>query len=223
MSAEIQEIQVAARVHGRTLLRPAEDGTAGSGLLIGFHGYGENAQRHLDALVGVPGASAFHIASVQALHPFYNTRTGEVVASWMTKQDRELAIADNIAYVAATVADLKAQLSVGDDRLIWAGFSQGVAMAYRAAAGSGHAARGLVALCGDVPPELAGRDLGAMPPVLIGCGETDEWYNREKLTRDLELLETGGAQVEACVFDGGHEWTGQFYRACGRFLERVLV
>ncbi len=43
-------------------------------------------------------------------------------------------------------------------------------MAYRAAAGSGHACRGVIVLGGDVPPELESRDLGHFPPVLLGRG-----------------------------------------------------
>ena len=39
---------------------------------------------------------------MQALHPFY-TKTERIVASWMTRQDRELAIADNIRYVQAVI------------------------------------------------------------------------------------------------------------------------
>jgi len=40
---------------------------------------------------------------VQGLHRFYRSRSEIVVASWMTKQDRELAIGDNIDYVRRAV------------------------------------------------------------------------------------------------------------------------
>ena len=39
---------------------------------------------------------------MQGLNRYY-TRHGDMVAAWMTREDRELAIADNIAYVAAVL------------------------------------------------------------------------------------------------------------------------
>src|SRR5882724_13234319 len=89
---------VAATVHGRVLVRPPSRDSAAR-WLVGFHGYAQHAEALLDMLRRVPGSDAWLIASVQALHPFYNHRTNEVIASWMTRQDRELAIADNVAYV----------------------------------------------------------------------------------------------------------------------------
>ena len=41
---------------------------------------------------------AWLAVAIQALHPFY-TRSQRVVASWMTRQNREAAIADNISYI----------------------------------------------------------------------------------------------------------------------------
>jgi hypothetical protein len=78
----------------------------------GFHGYGENAERLLEAILEIPGISAWHVVAVQALHPFYNAKTGEVVASWMTKQDRLLAIDDNIRYADRAIEAAKQE--VGD-------------------------------------------------------------------------------------------------------------
>src|SRR4051812_45650840 len=114
--------QIATLTHGTYLVQPAAR-PEGAPLLVGFHGYGENAALHLKGLSLIPGASRFLLASVQALHPFYN-KTGEVVASWMTRHDRERAIEDNVRYVAAVVARLKQEFP-GSERLVFAGFSQG--------------------------------------------------------------------------------------------------
>ncbi len=86
-------------------------------------------------------------------------------------------------------------------------------MAYRAAAAI--PSRGLVALAGDVPPEV---DPGRLPPVLLGRGRGDTWYDEAKMAADLERLEVAGVPAAACVFDGGHEWTPAFYQAVGDFL-----
>ena len=212
--SDVQVHLIDATVHGRYLLRPAAADPAG--VLVGFHGYGESAGPHLEALLEIPGVEAWTVASIQGLHPFY-TRSGEVVASWMTRQDRETAIEDNIAYARAAVAEI---LTAAGDALplVYAGFSQGVAMAYRAAAGAGHSCSGLIALAGDVPPELPGRDLDGFPRVLIGRGVADAWYTEEKLTEDVTLLRRKGVAVEFERFEGGHEWTPAFHQRCGELL-----
>ena len=214
-----QEREIAALVHGRYLLEiPPEP--EGRPLVVGFHGYGENAEKSLDELRRLPGASRWVLCAVQALHSFYN-RTGDVIASWMTRQLRERAIVDNIRYVSSVVTEVKRELAISE-RLVYLGFSQGAAMAYRAAAGSGHACQGVIVLGGDVPPELADRKLDGFPPVLLGRGASEEWYDAAKMEHDVELLRGKGVDVRPCVFQGGHEWTDEFRAAAGRFLDEVF-
>jgi predicted esterase len=189
-------------------------------LLVGFHGYAETADAHLEALRRIPGIDRWRRCAVQALHPFYRGKTGEVVASWMTRFNRELAIADNVRYVGEVVTRVQSDVPTRAP-LAWAGFSQGTAMAYRAAAGTGSRSQVLLALGGDVPPDLAEHDLTDFPRVLIGRGTTDPWYSEERLGADVELLEGKGVVVEVCRFDGGHEWGEAFCHAAGKALENA--
>lgn len=195
---------VETAVHGRYLY---EDRGA-ERLLVGFHGYAEAAEVNFAELQKLPGIERWSVVSIQALHPFY-TRTGEVVASWMTKLDRELAIADNLAYVRNVLARLPAPR-----RLVFAGFSQGATMAARAAAAIPCA--GLILLGGDVPPEVKDDD-ARMPPVLLARGIRDDWYTDEKFLADAAFLEPR-TRVTKLVFDGGHEWSDAFRTAAGEFL-----
>jgi predicted esterase len=213
-----EEREIAALVHGRYLVEAPD--AESPPLLVGFHGYGENAEKHLEELRRLPGASRWALCAVQALHPFYN-RSGDVIACWMTRLQREQAILDNVRYVASVVAELKRELPVAD-QLVYLGFSQGAAMAYRAAAGSGPPCQGVIVLGGDVPPELESHDLSRFPPVLLGRGSSEEWYDAAKMEHDVELLRRKGADVRPCVFDGGHEWTNEFRAAAGQFLEEVF-
>jgi predicted esterase len=208
MMTDLDVHTIAASVHGRYVVRqgPAQH------LLIGFHGYGENAEVHMAALQQIPGIERWTSIAVQALHPFYLNRTGAIVASWMTSQDRELAIADNRSYVRAIVEQFPPPR-----QLVFLGFSQGVAMAYRAAAGS--SATGIIALGGDMPPEIT-ESHPALPPVLIGRGTREEWYTEEKLQKDVSFLSTV-TTVETCIYEGGHEWTDEFREAAGKFLGRI--
>jgi predicted esterase len=208
---------IAAAIHGRYLVDvPEAPGPHPLDLLVGFHGYGETAEKHLDELRQVPGASRFALVAVQSLHLFY-TKGGDVVGSWMTKQGRDLAIADNVRYVSAVVDEVKRSFRARG-RLVYAGFSQGASMAYRAAARAGHACDGVIALGGDLPPDVADDASVRLPAVLIGRGETDDWFTREKLEKDLACLSQLGVPARSVVYTGGHEWTGAFRTAMGEFL-----
>ena len=63
----------------------------------------------------------------------------------------------------------------------------------------------------------------AFPPVLLGCGTRDELYTPEAMEKDLETLARLGIEVEPCVFDGGHVWSPEFYRAAEGFLARIAA
>jgi predicted esterase len=196
---------VETRTHGRYLVR-TPGVNAPWPLLVGFHGYRENAATHLAALEKIPGTERWLIVAVQGLHRFY-TKGGDVVASWMTREDRELAIADNISYVGQVVGAVRAEFPTGD-ALVFAGFSQGTAMAFRAAA---HIpSSGLIVVGADVPPDVAAGTASPLPPVLYGRGRHDELYSAEFHARDVATLERLGASVESVTFDGGHDLTPQF-------------
>ena len=213
-----QRSLVPATVHGSYWYRPADSGRPAP-TLVGFHGYGESAEQHLREITLIPGITAWNLVAIQALHPFYNSRTGDVVASWMTKLDRDEAIADNVRYVTSVLDRVLDPGSAGDAPVVFIGFSQGTAMAYRTAALSGHHCHGIVALGGDVPPELTDGALAQLPVALIGLGSEDEWYTEAKLARDLEILESQGVDCRPVRYRGAHEWTDEFRALVGRFLE----
>ncbi len=61
-----------------------------------------------------------------------------------------------------------------------------------------------------------------LPPVLLGRGTSEEWYDAAKMEHDVELLRGQGVDVRPFVFQGGHEWTNEFRAAAGGFLDEVL-
>ena len=218
MSRDYEEAGIATITHGRYLVDGGRS-AAGAPLLVGFHGYGENAERHLEKLQRIPRVAEWLVCAVGALHPFYNTKTGEVIDSWMTRRGREQAIDDNLAYVARVVAEVRRRHETSS-RLVFAGFSQGAAMAYRAAALGGFRCDGLIVLAGDVPPDVA-EARRQLPPTLLGRGTEDAWYTEDKMAADLEILGGLAARVETCLFEGGHDWTSDFFHQAGEFLAAV--
>jgi predicted esterase len=206
---------------GRFRVRPAAAPEDRSHFLVGFHGYGESAEKHFAELEQIPGAGRWTIVAVFALHRFY-TKSNDVVGSWMTRLDRDEAIADNLRYTDEVVSDVHTRVGA-PSKLVYAGFSQGVAMAYRAAARGAHACDGVIALCGDVPPELRQGAWLRSPRVLVGRGRDDKWYTGDKLADDLKSLAAQPAQVDYFEFDGGHAWTDEFRARAGRFLASLLA
>ncbi len=208
---------VPTMTHGRVLVREARV-AARKGLLVGFHGYMESATTQMDRLQAIPGATDWTLVSIQGLHRFYRGRSEEVVASWMTREDRELAIADNLAYVAAALDQIPYDRST---RVVYTGFSQGVAMAFRAGVLGAFPASVIVAVGGDVPPELADDETLRFPMVLLARGSRDDWFTAAKFEKDVATLKARGIPIEPLLYDGAHEWNAAISDAIGSFLSKL--
>ena len=215
------EHAIAVETHGRYLVEPP-DVPGAAPLLVGFHGYAEAAEAQLERMRAIPGADRWLLVSVQGMHRFYQRRANAVVASWMTRQDRELAIADNLAYVARVVDEAAGERGNGRP-LVFAGFSQGVAMAFRAAAASARPVAGVIAVGGDVPPELDAGVLARVPAVLICRGANDPLYAPATFENDVRRLRQAGTGVQPLEFDGAHEWAAPVLRAASLFLRERLA
>jgi pimeloyl-ACP methyl ester carboxylesterase len=196
-------LQIETPVHGRVLLEDRGDGR----LLVGFHGYAETAEIHMAELEKIPGIGEWSVAAIQALHPFYSKGGTVIGGNWMTSQDRELAIADNINYVRRALAALPQAGTT-----VFLGFSQGAAMAARAAAAIPCA--GLILLGGDIPPDVREAKL---PPLLLARGVRDDWYTEAKFKEDLRFV----TPARTLVFEGGHEFSDEFRTAAGEFLQTL--
>ena len=209
----MRTLSIEAPAHGRVLVREVD---SPRGLLVGFHGYAETAETQLERLAAVPGTDAWTLVAAQGLNRFYRSRTQDVVAGWMTRQDRDDAIRDNVAYVDNVIEATR----TGSEPIVVAGFSQGVAMAFRAAVLGRAGVNGVIAVGGDIPPELLAGSASAspFPRVLLIRGATDDWYTAKKLDADMSALRARGEEPEAFTHDGGHEWTADVAMAAGDFL-----
>ena len=175
----------------------------------------------LAELERVPGIDGWTLVSVQALHRFYGRDHEKVVASWMTRQDREQAIADNLVYVNRVIDTLLA--GTRQAPVVFIGFSQGVAMAYRAAFLGAHRARGVIAVGGDVPLDIKGAPADRFPSILIAAGDSDDWYTSAKVQTDDLFLRSRGITPEIFRYRGGHEWTAELRARVYQTLEGTVA
>lgn len=224
MSSPPRDYSIVTPIHGRYLVRMAESAAHGpvrhAPMAVGFHGYGETADTHLARLEAIPELASWTLVSIQGLHRFYG-RNQEVVASWMTSQHREEAIEDNLRYVRSVVTEAIHQ--AGEPQaLVYIGYSQGVAMAWRAAVLGSRRVDGLAVFGGDVPPELGVRPLTQCPPVLLGRGRDDTHYTAAQFQADLEMLASRFVVVEPYEVRGGHTWSDETGRSVGAFVTRLV-
>jgi predicted esterase len=206
-------IQITTPIHGRVLIEDAAVSPS-AGVLVAFHGYAERADDVLAEVNKIPGADAWTRLAPQALNRFYVRGNERIVANWMTREDRELAIGDNLAYVERVLATVDAP-----GPIVYLGFSQGASMAYRAALLGDRRASGVIALAGDIPPEVKTAPSQPWPPVLIGAGTRDEWFGT-RVDADLSFLQAQGVKHDLVRYDGAHEWTDELRRAIGEWLNK---
>ena len=94
-------------------------------------------------------------------------------------------------------------------------------MAARAAALGTRRASGLVLLGGDIPGDAKTDSGSRFPPVLVGIGARDTWY-QAKVDADLQFLRDRGISPHVVRFDGGHEFTDEFRAAVGDWIARLV-
>ena len=179
------------------------------------HGHGQLAARFLSRFVALEREDRLFIAP-EALSRFYLTNTPNGVhrpdspigATWMTREDRDAEIEDQIAYLDRVHDEIFRRVERGGVRLWVLGFSQGVATVIRWLA-RGHASADRVVLwAGIIPPELeAGpaRALWARAPVTMVVGSTDEFATPKVVASQEAKLRELGVQFESIRYEGGHD------------------
>jgi len=80
---------------------------------------------------------------------------------------------------------------------------------------------GIIAVGGDVPPELLDKASLQFPPVLFTRGSRDEWLTAPRFERDVAALKAKGITLTTNVYDAAHEWTAEVSQAIGEFLNAL--
>ena len=176
------------------------------------HGYGQLAQPFLASFERVASPTRLIVAP-EALSRFYldrsalpNDQPPRVGATWMTREDRDHEIADQVAYLDA-LHDLVRPAAPAAVRLRVLGFSQGVATVARWLALGRARADELILWAGAFPPdvELTGfaRRLGPASVVLV-AGARDELASWTAADSQLQRFTDAGVSARLVAFEGGH-------------------
>lgn len=182
-------------------------------LWILLHGYGETARDFL-ASAGALESDGRVLVAAEGLSRFYlRGGSGDVGASWMTKEDRAAEIDDYVASLDA----LRARLAPAPDvRTHVLGFSQGASTAFRWCVRSKLRPERLV-LWGstapaDLEPDAVSSALAGVRVVLVK-GSRDAWVDADGWNADAARLKALDLQVEQRAFEGGHRLDDATLRA----------
>jgi predicted esterase len=161
--------------------------------LFSFHGYGEDAAYQHDRpaahseRVRVAAGGRAGAASLLHKERAHRRQLDD------TAGPRIWRIADNVRYVAGVVEAVSNEFGRQTSPIVFAGFSQGVAMAYRAAARI--PAAGIIALAGDVPPDIT----QPLPEVLIGAARRTTGTPTEKAGGRRPAEGVGAQRRDVCL------------------------
>ena len=190
-----------------------ETGGAVRDVWIVCHGYGQLAATFLKSFekVATPGRC---IVAPEALSRFYldaSRKPGDaeprVGASWMTREDREREIDDQVSYLDALADRVRPGAQTTRVRLRVLGFSQGVATVVRWLDRGVVRADEVILWAGSFPPDVdlarfAAR-LGTTPVVLV-VGTRDQLAPWAAADATADRLVGAGLSARLVSFDGGH-------------------
>lgn len=172
---------------------------------IVFHGIGYLSKyflKYFDELNPVDN----YIIAPQAPSKYYlNSSYKHVGASWLTKENTETEINNNLNYLDEI---LKVETMLSIRNLIIFGYSQGVSMAARWVAQRKIECNHLVLYAGGIPNELNENDfthLGNNTQITIIVGNQDEYLTKERLSIEREKTQTiFNGRAKEHIFNGGH-------------------
>lgn len=174
-------------------------------LFIAFHGYGQMANYFIRNFQGL--GDEYFIVVPEGLHHFYlEGMTGRVGASWMTKEDREVDIENQSAYLNKIISQF-GELKKQNVKLCIFGFSQGVATALRWVVrnkiNSDFFFSWAGSLPNDLPPTLV-ESVMKESKMFIILGDTDPYFTTKARGAMNSLIESYNLRVEKIRYEGDH-------------------
>lgn len=174
---------------------------------VGLHGYGQLVQffaRHFRSLATEERAFVFP----QGPHKFYlNGVHGRVGASWMTKDERLVDIANQRLYLGFVFQWIKQQAPKATIHCV--AFSQGVATIMRCIGHPDVQPSSILAWAGSWPPDLDETNRAALEELRFkACfGTRDEYITTEKQQEMIGYyLEKYNFEPSVSVYEGGHSF-----------------
>ena len=172
------------------------------------HGYAQLANYFLKNFEELNDGKTLVIAP-EGLHRFYwQGFSKKVVASWMTKEDRENDIADYVNYLNVVYGKVLSGLKNKNVKVNVLGFSQGTATVCRWIADNKVKVENLILWAGAFPDDMNFKIDKVVLDKLktyVVVGDADEFINEQEVEKHSNFLKENDIQYELIRFKGKHE------------------
>lgn len=172
-----------------------------------LHGYGQLASFFIQKF-GFLEKDTWVVAPQGLSHFYLQGTSGRVGASWMTKEDRQIAIENYISYLNHTYKQVIEQMKAPPQYVTMLGFSQGVSTLIRWLVASEVGFNQLIMCAGSFPEDIdvsTSKKVFLHKPCYYLYGDQDPFIKEGS----IEHLETNfrqyGLQVDFRRFEGKHE------------------
>jgi len=172
-----------------------------------LHGYGMLSEFFIQKFKKLENKNTL-IFAPEALNRFYiDTNYGRVGASWMTKDERQDDIKENIKYLNSLMDQIIKDIGHSKFKINVLGFSQGGATACRWLFKSKLKFENLIMWAGDIPKDTLTEDnrlkWNDINTHLV-MGEKDELINKEMKAKFLKLVTDYKLDYKLTLYDGDH-------------------
>jgi predicted esterase len=173
-----------------------------------LHGYAQRAEDFIKSFLPIAREGLLIVAPEALSRFYYKGFSGDVAASWMTREDRMHEIEDYIRYLDNLYAEIKFTLKKLPARTVALGFSQGCPAVLRWQAEGHSPVQEIVIWSGDVP-----RDLGFSKFKLNTSGSRkwfiysprDEFIKPEIYKESQDLFMANDITFNTMLFEDGHK------------------
>ncbi len=176
-------------------------------LWIVCHGYGQLASRIVNKFTSIHSEEHLFIAPEGLSRFYWDEKRGIVGASWMTKKDRLIEIAEYSNYLQHLI-DQYLPMCAPETKVIAFGFSQGCATIWRWMMDKKPDLHALVTWAGMTPEDLdylSHKDYMDSIKLFMIYGTNDEYLTEPRVKFQLKIEQEQGLNIRHFSFDGKHE------------------
>lgn len=176
-------------------------------LWLVFHGYGQLAEFFIRKFLPFDSEDRIFLAPEGTNYGYLKDFQGKVGANWMTKHEREVAIANNHRYLNLLMEQTLEKFEQLP-KIHVLGFSQGAATSTRWASQWPGQIETLVLWAGGFAQDLSldlGKEKFEQTELILAFGEQDELILDDHKNQQLKFIQALGKQPTVLNFSGGHE------------------
>jgi len=170
------------------------------------HGYGQLAKYFIKWFEPIVNENTLIIAPEGLSRFYWNGFSGNVAASWMTKEDRLTDIEDYVQYLDKVAKEVLTEVKNVNINIL--GFSQGASTATRWMALGKTTPTNLILWAGSFPDDIdyqLNKEIFKNFKLSLIIGDKDELFSETVIQEKISELESRGVQFEINRYEGGHK------------------